>query len=116
VPNARKQGYDGAGFDTMALGGHLRFKHTLALSDVYELIGGKDAPFLPIKMMVDGVTPGWVGTSRLHPFIAHRSGGAFPRILLLGGDPEINIIAFHQTLVAIGWGEQKRTIAPSICI
>jgi hypothetical protein len=45
--------------------------------------------------VIDGVTARGVGTSTLHTFVAHRSGGAFPRILLPARDPEISIIAFH---------------------
>jgi hypothetical protein len=95
VPDAREQRHDGTGFDTMAFGGHLGFKGALALDDVHQLVGGKDATMIPIEMVVDRVASGRVGTSRLHTFVAHRSGGAFPRILLPTGDPEISIIAFH---------------------
>jgi hypothetical protein len=42
---------------------------------------------IPIEMVVDRVAPRRVGTSRLHTFVAHRSGGAFPRILLPTGHP-----------------------------
>ena len=95
VPDAGEQRHDRTGFDTMAFGGYLRFKHALALGDVHQLVGGKDATMIPIEMVIDGVAPGRVGTSRLHTFVAHRSSGAFPRILLPAGNAEISIIAFH---------------------
>jgi hypothetical protein len=50
---------------------------------------------IPIEVVIDRVAPGRVGTSRLHTFVAHRSSGTFPRILLPAGDPEISIVAFH---------------------
>jgi hypothetical protein len=89
VPDARKQRHDGTVFDTMAFGGYLGFKHALALGDVHQLVGGKDATMIPIEMVIDGVAPRWVRTSRLHPFITHRSSGAFPRILLRAGNTEL---------------------------
>ena len=95
MPDTREQRHNGTGFDTMAFGGHLRLKRALALSDVHQLIGGKDATMIPIEMVIDRVAPGRVGTSRLHTFVAHRGGSAFPRILLPARDPEIGIIAFH---------------------
>lgn len=79
----------------MAFWGYLRFKQTLALGDVHQLVGGKDATMIPIEMVIDRVAPRRIGTSRLHAFVAHRSGGAFPRILLPARDAEISIVAFH---------------------
>jgi len=57
---------------------------------------------LPIEVVVDGVTSRGIGTSRPDTFIAHGRGGAFPRVLLRAGDPEINIIASHLRSVSCG--------------
>ena len=57
---------------------------------------------LPIEVVVDGVASRRVGTSRPDAFIAHGRGGAFPRVLLRAGDPEINIIASHLRSVSCG--------------
>jgi hypothetical protein len=102
VPDAGKQGHDGAGFDAMPFVGHLRFKRALALGDVHQLVGRQDATVLPIEMVIDRVAPGRVWTSRPHTFTAHRGSGAFPRVLLRPGNPEIDVIAFHVTSVAGG--------------
>jgi hypothetical protein len=52
-------------------------------------------------MVVDRMAPRWIGTPGPYPFVSHRRGSAFPRILLLGRNPEIDIVASHRRLLAL---------------
>src|SRR6516164_9578594 len=98
VPDARKEGHDCACFDMITLRGYIRFKYASAVDHINELISRQDPTVLPIKVVINRVTPRRVGTSGWHPFVTHRGGGAFPGISFSGRKSEIDVVALHFSL------------------